>query len=138
MLAGGLHGEKSRANALGKSWQGSATPGKQSQLPLISSMSRALVNAPNSVVRQLESAAQALDVAMQASGAKGAYIAACIGKSEAYVSRMRSGKRPIPDRLIPALCQATGSNLLRQWVDMQAALDDDSTARLVALMRSAA
>jgi DNA-binding transcriptional regulator YdaS (Cro superfamily) len=135
---GEVHGLHARTSGVGKSWQGSATPGKQSQLPLISSMSRTLVSAPNSVVRQLESAAQALDVAMQASGAKGAYIAACIGKSEAYVSRMRSGKRPIPDKLIPALCQATGSNLLRQWVELQAALADDSTARLVALMRSAA
>jgi DNA-binding transcriptional regulator YdaS (Cro superfamily) len=107
-------------------------------LPLISSMTRSVTDAPQNVVRQLESAAQALDVAMQAAGAKGAYIAACIGKSEAYVSRLRSGKRAIPEKLVPALCMATGSNLLRQFFDMQERLSDDNTARLVAALRSAA
>jgi hypothetical protein len=132
------HEGQARAKAVGTSWHGSAPSGTQKPLPLISSMSRPVANAPQSVVRRCDSAAMALDLSMQASGAKGAYIAACIGKSEAYVSRLRSGKRPIPDKLIPALCQATGSNLLRQWVELQAALADDSTARLVALMRSAA
>jgi hypothetical protein len=78
---------------------------------------------------------------MQASGSKGAYIAACIGKSEAYVSRLRSGKRPIPDKLVKPLCLATGSNLLRQYLDLQAALTDDPkahTARLASLLSAAA
>lgn len=136
-----FHGAEVRADGEGKSRQERASSGKQSELPLISSMSRCVKNAPANVLRQIESAAQALDVAMLSSGAKLAYIAACIGKSEGYVSRMRAGKKPIPDKLVPALCQATGSNLLRQFLDLQSRLDDSAqsvNARLADLLRSAA
>lgn len=106
-------------------------------------MTRAVTDAPQSVVRQCESAAQAITVAMRASESKDAYIAACVGCSENYVGKLRRGERPIPDglkgtRFIAAFCQATGSNLLRQFFDMQERLSDDNTARLVAAMRNAA
>lgn len=110
-------------------------------MPLISSMSRPLVDAPRNVLLRIESAAQALDVAMQASGAKAAYVAACIGKSEGYVSRLRNGKRAIPDKLVKPLCMATGTNLLRQWIDWQDSIDDTreaTNARLAALLSQAA
>lgn len=136
-----FHSGKTRANGEGKSRQERARSGNQSQLPLIASMSRAVTNAPANVLRQIESAAQALDVAMQASGSKAAYIAACIGKSEGYVSRLRNGKKPIPEKLVRALCLATGSNLLQQFIDLQAALADtpaDRVRRLADEMRRAA
>lgn len=95
-------------------------------------------DAPAKVVRQIESEAQALAVSINAGGLKQSYIAACIGKSEAYVSQMRNGHRSIPHKLIGPLCAATGSNLIRQYIDLQRALSGDDVARLVELMRAAA
>ena len=73
------------------------------------------------------------------SGHKLDYIAACIGKSRAYVSRLQSGKRPIPHKLIGPLCAATGSNLLLQFIDLQRALDGVcEVERLACLLREVA
>ncbi len=117
-----------------------ATPGNQQQnLPLAFGVHRAPVDAPARILRQIESEAQALAVAMRAGGHKLASVAASIGKSEGYVSRLRSGRRPIPSRLVGPLCAATGSNLLRQFIDMQRALDGGcEVQRLAELMRGAA
>lgn len=107
-------------------------------LKLAWGMQSAPKDAPTKVVRQIESEAQALAVAISAGGLKQAYIARCINKSEAYVSQMRNGKRPIPQKLIGPLCAATGSNLIRQYIDLQRALSGDDVAHLVDLMRLAA
>jgi len=116
-----------------------ATVGNQSELGLAWGVHRAPKDAPTKVLRQIESEAQALAVSIAAGNHKLAYIAACVGKSIAYVSRLQSGKRPIPDRLITPLCAATGSNLLRQFVDLQHALEGQSEVdRLAALLREAA
>lgn len=40
--------------------------------------------------------------------------------------------------LIGPLCSATGSNLIRQYIDLQRALAGDDVTRLVELMRAAA
>lgn len=78
-------------------------------------------------------------VSIRAGGHKLAYVAACVGKSCAYVSRLQSGKRPIPHKLVAPLCAATGSNLLRQFIDLQRALDGVSEVeRLAAILREAA
>ena len=63
MNARAFHDGQARASSLGKSRQGLASGGTQSQLPLISSMTRAVEGAPANALRQIESAAQALDVA---------------------------------------------------------------------------
>jgi transcriptional regulator with XRE-family HTH domain len=81
-------------------------------------------DAPEKVLRQIEFAWQALATSIEAGRHKQAYIARCIGKSEGYVSRLCSGKREIPEKLIDRLCQATGCNLLRQFVDRQQRLAD--------------
>lgn len=100
---------------------------------------RVLKDAPSKVIRQLENEAQALAVAMQAGGHKLASVAAAIGRSEGYVSRLRAGKRPIPDKLIAPLCAATGSNLLAQYRALQAALGDVcDVQRLAVMLRDAA
>jgi len=94
------------------------------------------------VLRQIESDAQALAVAIGAGRLKLAYIGRCIGKSESYVSRLRKGERPIPDALVDRLCWATGCNVLRQYRDLQAALSEGTerreVERLAALVREAA
>ena len=108
-------------------------------LPLAFGMQSGPKDAPAKVVRQIESEAQALAVSMSAGGLKQSYVAAAIGKSDAYLSQMRNGRRPIPRKLVGPLCAATGSNLLRQFIEMQAALDGgvDEIQRLADLMRAA-
>lgn len=95
--------------------------------------------APAKVLRQVESEAQALAVAIAAGNHKLAYIGACIGKSTAYVSRLQSGKRPIPSRLVAPLCAATGSLLLAQFIELTRALEGvGEVDRLAQLLRDAA
>ncbi len=111
----------------------------QWSLNLAWGMQKAPSDAPAKVVRQIESEAHALAVAMAAGGHKCASVGAAIGKSEGYVSRLRAGKRPIPARLVGPLCAATGSNLLRQYLDLQAALEGAChVSRLADLLRAAA
>lgn len=111
----------------------------QPSLRLAFGVHHAPVDAPSKVVRQVESRAQALAVSIAAGHHKLAYIAACIGKSVAYVSMLQSGKRPVPDRLVGPLCAATGSNLLHQYIALHNALEgQDEVLRLAELMRGAA
>lgn len=94
------------------------------------------------VLRQIESDAQALAVSICAGGHKLASVGHAIGKSESYISRLVNGKRPIPEKLIAPLCNATGSNLLRQYRDLCDAMAETTerrqVERLAALMRAAA
>lgn len=116
-----------------------ATTGNQTSLPLAFGVLKAPKDAPGTVLRQIESEAQALAVSIAAGNHKLDYIAACVGKSRAYISRMQTGERPIPRKLIGPLCAATGSNLLRQFVTLEAALGVmDDTQRLANLLRGAA
>lgn len=115
-----------------------ATTGNQSELRLTWGVTSAPANAPDKVVRQIDSEAQALRVSIVAGHHKLDFIAACVGKSRSYVSRLQSGERPIPDRLVGPLCAATGSNLLRQYMDLQRVLNACDTQRLVELMRATA
>lgn len=115
---------------------------KQNTLKLAFGVHNGPKNAPAKLLRQIESDAQALAVSIRAGGHKLAYIAACIGKSEAYVCQLRKGVRNVPDALVPLLCAATGSNLLRQYRDLTAALAEcderREVERLAAMLREAA
>ena len=96
-------------------------------------------SAPVIVLRQVEPEAQALAISIAAGNHKLAYVGACIGKSASYVSRMATGKRPIPRKLVQPLCAATGSLLLAQFLDLQRALDGQcQVQRLAALLSEAA
>lgn len=111
----------------------------QANLRLAFGVHHAPKPAPPHVLRMVESEAQALAVSILAGSHKLDYVAACIGKSRSYVSRMQTGSAPIPNRLIGPLCAATGSLLLRQFVDLQRALLGQSEAyRLAEMLRSAA
>ena len=115
-----------------------ATTGNQTELRLAFGVHHAAKDAPSQIVRQIETAAHALAVMIRAGHHKLEYVAACIGKSKSYVSRMQNGVRPIPEKLVGPLCAATGSNLLRQFLNLQAALDGVcEVERLADLMRSA-
>lgn len=126
-------------DGVGKSRQTPATDGNQLLLGLAFGVHHAPKDAPAKLVRQIDSESQALAVSIAAGGHKLAYIAARVGKSIAYVSRMQSGHRPIPEKLVRPLCAATGSNLLSQFIELQTALGEVcEVSRLAALLRSAA
>lgn len=111
----------------------------QAALPLAFGVHRAPSDAPAQVVRQVATEAHALAISIRAGGHKLDYIAACIGKSRSYVSRLQTGSAPIPDRLIGPLCAATGTNLLRQHRALQRALDGVcEVSRLAEELRRAA
>lgn len=111
----------------------------QTELRLAFGVHRAPTDAPAKVLRQIESESQALAVSILAGGHKLDTIAAQIGKSRSYISRMQTGSAPIPEKLIGPLCAATGSNLLRQYVDLQRAIEGQcEVQRLAQLMREAA
>lgn len=115
------------------------TTANQKSLRLAFGVHNAPQDAPAKVLRQVESEAQALAVSIAAGHHKLAYIAACVGKSVPYVSQLQNGKRPIPSKLISPLCAATGSNLLRQYVELQRAIEGQcEIQRLAQLMREAA
>src|SRR5690349_16861772 len=119
-----VHGKNFCPQFVGNASQPLATDDNQKALRLAFGVHSAPVDAPAKVLRQIESEAQALAVSIAARHHKLDYIAACIGKSRGYVSRLQSGKRPIPDKLVGPLCAATGSNLLRQYRHLQAALGE--------------
>lgn len=112
---------------------------KQNTLKLAFGVHRGPKQAPAKVLRQVESDAQALAISMAAGNLKLAYVAACIGRSEAYVCQLRNGKRPIPHKLVAPLCAATGSLLLAQFIDLQRAMEGQGEVeRLAAMLREAA
>lgn len=114
-----------------------ATTGNQKELRLAFGVHHAPKDAPTQIVRQIDTAAQALAVMIRAGHHKLDYVAACVGKSKSYISRLQTGARPIPERLVAPLCAATGSNLLRQFLNLQAALEGIcEVERLADLMRS--
>ena len=119
-----------------------ATLATTGNLKLAWGVHRSPSDAPAKVLRQCESDAQALAVSIASGNHKLAYIAACIGKSVTYVSRMKDGKRPVPDRLVGPLCATTGTNLLRQYRDLREAMEGITQAReverLAAMIREAA
>lgn len=134
-----LHAKNFCAAAVGNARQPMATDGIQKVLPLAFGVHRAPSDAPRNVLRLIESEAQALAVSITSGRHKLDYIGACIGKSRGYVSRMQSGKRPIPSKLVGPLCAATGTNLLRQFIQLQAALGEVcEVERIAALLRAAA
>jgi hypothetical protein len=116
-----------------------ATTGNQKILPLAFGAHHAPKDAPAKVLRLIESEAQALAVSIASGHHKLDYVAACIGKSRGYISRMQSGERPIPHKLIGPLCGATGTNLLRQFIQLQTALGEVcEVERIATMLREAA
>ena len=113
----------------------------QGNLELPAYWSRKPKDAPAKLVRMIDNEAQAIAVAIKAGGFKLAYVAAALGKSEGYVSRLRSGQRPIPEKLVKPFCRVVGNRLLEQYRELQSALELDARreiARMAALLQDAA
>lgn len=107
----------------------------QGKMPLLSTMQRPAKPAPERVLRQVTCAAQAVAVSIKAGNFKLAYIAASLGKSEAYISRIRSGRRPVPEWFVEPFCRITGSSLLREFIALQEAIQaarEPTQAQIVA------
>lgn len=117
-----LHGKNFCLNRVVKNSQVQSTPEKRNTAALILPLREGPKAAPDKLLRQIESEGQAVAVSMQAAGAKLAYVAAALGKSESYISLIRAGKRPIPRWFIKPFCHITGTSLLQQYIDFQAAL----------------
>ena len=115
-----------------------ATGDKQNTLRLAFGVHRAPQPAPAKLVRLTDDEATAIDVCMMAAKLKGAYVGACIDKSEGYVSRLRKGERPVPDHLIDPLCCALGSLLLKQVRERIEREREDDKAHLVSMLRGIA
>jgi DNA-binding transcriptional regulator YdaS (Cro superfamily) len=92
----------------------------QSNFPFLALM-QAPRPAPDSVVSRIKSDAEALAVALH--GHKQAYIAAQLGVSGAYLSQMKKGERPLPDKFVLPLCYLTGTLLIQQHRELRDALD---------------
>lgn len=71
-----------------------------------------------------QSAQDALRATLSAKGCKftAAWFAARLGVSSAYLSQLRHGVKPIPAWIVAPLCHLAGTNLLRQYIELQAAL----------------
>lgn len=129
--AGGAHGEHFCPDEAVKSCQGPQSSVKRKSAALVLPMRKGPSPADPRVLRQIESESQAVAVSMQACGAKLAYIAAALGKSESYISLIRSGKRPVPDWFVKPFCHITGTLLLQQFRDLQAAMEEVTARREV-------
>lgn len=79
-------------------------------------------DAPDTLISRVSSDSEAVAVAMRARGFKQAWYAAQLGKSEAYISQIVNGKRKVPGWFIEPFCVLSGSNLLRQYLQLQDAL----------------
>jgi len=130
MFSSDAHAKKICPSSVGNDRQLLATAGNQSSLRLAFGVHHSPKDAPAKVLRQIETEAQALAVSIAGGNHKLDYVAACIGKSRSYLSRLQSGKRPIPEKLIGPLCAATGTNLLRQFIELQQALNDFESERV--------
>jgi len=118
-----VHGEKFCPKEAVKSCQEQQSSVKRKTAALVLPMRKGPSHADPRVLRQIESEAQAIAVSMRACGAKLAYVAAALGKSESYISLIRAGKRPVPDWFVNPFCHLTGTLLLRQFRDLQTALE---------------
>lgn len=79
-------------------------------------------NAPAALVRRVETDEQAIAVSIAASGLKQAYIAARMGRSAPWLSRIKGGTLELDDRQAVMFCAVTGSNLLLQVRALREAL----------------
>lgn len=93
----------------------------QTNFPFLSVMP-APKDAPDALVARVRSDAEAVAVSLRAKQFKQSWYAAQMGVSEAYISQIANGRRPVPDWFVAPFCVLSGSNLLRQHRDLQDAL----------------
>ena len=93
----------------------------QREMPFLAPV-KAPANAPDALVRRIETDEQAIAVSIAACGLKQSYIAAAMGRSAPWLSRVRHGSLRLTDEQAVRFCALTGSNLLRQVRALREAL----------------
>lgn len=96
---------------------------KQREFPFLS-MIPAPKDAPSAAVARCASERDAFIGSLKArcGGYKQAWFAASLGITPAYFSQIKAGQRRIPDWMVIPFCALTGTNLLRQYQQLQSAL----------------
>ena len=79
-------------------------------------------NAPDALVRRIETDQQAIAVSIAACGLKQSYIAAAMGRSAPWLSRIKGGSLHMTQAQAVRFCAVTGSNLLLQVRALREAL----------------
>lgn len=82
------------------------------------------IDAPAKIVRQVDSARTAMRTALRMAGMKRLVLARLFGVTESYVCQIVNERKPMPEWFAQAFCYATGSNLLRQYLALQSALNE--------------
>ena len=85
----------------------------QREMPFLA-IAKAPANAPDALVRRVETDLQAIAVSLAACGLKQAYVAAQMGRSAAWLSRVKTGSLVMTEAQMRRFCDVTGSNLLLQ------------------------
>jgi DNA-binding transcriptional regulator YdaS (Cro superfamily) len=120
---------------------------KQREFPFLASMPHP-TDAPSSAVARCTSERDAFVASMKArcGSYKQSWFAAALGVSGAYISQIKSGDRNVPDWMVDPFCALTGTNLLRQYRQLQQALraieqrdsDNARTDAIASVLRNAA
>lgn len=79
-------------------------------------------NAPSSMVRKMTGADQAVRVSIKTKGLKLDYYADQMHVSRAYISMIANGIRAVPEWFVEPFCTLTGTNLLKQYLELHNAL----------------
>jgi DNA-binding transcriptional regulator YdaS (Cro superfamily) len=82
------------------------------------------LDAPPNIVRQVDSARTAMRTALRIAGMKRLVLARMFGVTESYVCQIVNQRKPMPEWWGMAFAYATGSNLLKQYLALQAALHE--------------
>lgn len=78
--------------------------------------------ADEKTVRMCDTEQDAIKVSILMSRKEQLKIAELMGISEAYLSLIKSGARPLTNRLLPLFCSATGWDVVRQYRAMRAGM----------------
>jgi len=117
----------------------------QREMPFLASC-KPPSNAPDGLVRRVTTEADAVAVSLGACGLKASYVAAQMGRSAPWLSRVKGGSLAMSDAQAERFCLLTGSNLLRQVRALRDALAEingqldaaETIRRLAAELRRAA
>lgn len=93
---------------------------KQREMTMLASMPEPR-DADAKTVRLCDSEQDAISVAIALSGLSQAEIARRMGVAKSYLTMLKTGERLLTSKMAAALCDATGSNVVRQYRTLRAA-----------------
>lgn len=93
---------------------------KQREFPILSSLPPPR-DADERTLRRCDTEQDAIAVSLVLSRVSQAEIARRMGVSKGYLTMLKAGDRTLTSQMAQALCNATGSNLVRQYRTLQSA-----------------